>query len=233
MKDLSGKRAIVTGVSKGIGLEVARQLLEADVHVVGWSRTRPDLTHSNFHFLKVDVADFNSVDSAYKESRSLIGDDIHILVNNAGYGVAGAIDELDLDDWKGMFDVNVHGLMYCTRVVVPQMKKMDTGHIVNISSIAGLNPVKNMSGYAAAKHAVTGFGHSLFMELRDWGIKVTNVYPGSVKTNFFDDIDGMDAHDNMMRPEDVAKSVIDLLNTHPNYLPVDLEIRPLRPKGKQ
>ena len=78
-----------------------------------------------------------------------------------------------------------------------------------------------------------GFGHSLFMELRDWGIKVTNVYPGSVKTNFFDDIDGYDAHDNMMRPEDVAKSVIDLLNSHPNYLPVDLEIRPLRPKGKQ
>ncbi len=71
------------------------------------------------------------------------------------------------------------------------------------------------------------------MELRDWGIKVTNVYPGSIKTGFFDQIDSIAANDNMMRPEDVAKSVIDLLNTHPNYLPVDLELRPLRPKGKQ
>ncbi|WP_421876964.1 SDR family oxidoreductase [Marinoscillum sp.] len=233
MDNLKGKVAIVTGVSKGIGLEVAKQLLEAGVKVAGWSRSQPDLVHDDFYFIETNVADYDSVNSAYRETANRFGDDIHILVNNAGYGVAGAVDELDLEDWKGMFDVNVHGLMYCTRAVVPQMKKMDEGHIVNISSIAGLNPVKNMSGYAATKHAVTGFGHSLFMELRDWGIKVTNVYPGSVKTNFFDDIDGYDAHDNMMRPEDVAKSVIDLLNTHPNYLPVDLEIRPLRPKGKQ
>lgn len=233
MSQLKGKKAIVTGVSKGIGLHIALQLLEQGVKVAGWSRSQPDITHDDFHFVETDVADLDSVESAYKETASLIGEDIHFLINNAGYGVAGAIDELEIEDWKGMFDVNVHGLMYCTRAVVPQMKKMDQGHIVNISSIAGLNPVKNMSGYAATKHAVTGFGHSLFMELRDWGIKVTNVYPGSVKTHFFDDFDGIDAHDNMMRPEDVAKSVLDLLDSHPNLLPVDLELRPLRPKGKQ
>lgn len=233
MDNLTGKSAIVTGVSKGIGLEVAKQLLDAGVKVAGWSRSQPELSHDHFYFVETNVADYNSVSSAYNESVNQLGDDIHILVNNAGYGVAGAIDELEIEDWRGMFDVNVHGLMYCTRMVVPRMKKMDQGHIINISSIAGLNPVKNMSGYAATKHAVTGFGHSLFMELRDWGIKVTNIYPGSVKTSFFEDLDGMDAHDNMMRPEDVAKSVLDVLNTHPNYLPVDLEVRPLRPKGKQ
>lgn len=234
MDNLKGKQAIVTGVSKGIGLEVARQLVEAGVKVAGWSRSMPDFSHEGFRFVKADVADYQSVVSAHKQSKEFFGGgDAHILVNNAGYGVAGPVDELSIEDWKGMFDVNVHGLMYCTKMVVPAMKQMDQGHIVNISSIAGLNPVKNMSGYAATKHAVTGFGHSLFMELRDWGIKVTNVYPGSVRTHFFDDIAGTDAHDNMMRPEDVAKSVIDLLNTHPNYLPVDLEIRPLRPKGKQ
>lgn len=232
MNNLIGKSAIVTGVSKGIGLEVAKLLLESGVKVAGWSRSKPDLKHEEFHFIEVDVSEYESVNEAYDKSQELIGEDIHILINNAGYGVAGAIDELSIADWKGMFDVNVHGLMYCTKAVVPQMKKMDQGHIVNISSIAGLNPVRNMSGYAATKHAVTGFGHSLFMELREWGIKVSNVYPGSVRTNFFDEIDGMEAHDNMMRPQDVAQSVIDLLNTHPNYLPVDLEIRPLRPKGK-
>ncbi|WP_421890251.1 SDR family oxidoreductase [Marinoscillum sp.] len=233
MEHLKGKRAIVTGVSKGIGLEMARQLLDAGVEVAGWSRSQPELMHDHFHFIETDVADFNSVASAYRESVSRMGEEIHILINNAGYGVMGPVDELSVEDWKGMFDVNVHGLMYCTKMVVPQMKKMDQGHIVNISSIAGLNGVKNMSGYVATKHAVRGFGHSLMMELRDWGIKVTNVYPGSVKTAFFDEIESMQANDNMMRPEDVAKSVVDLLNTHPNYLPVDLELRPLRPKGKQ
>ncbi len=233
MDNLEGKVAIVTGASKGIGLEVARQLLASGLKVAGWSRTAPELQHDDFLFVATDVADYDSVQQAYGETTSRFGEDVHFLINNAGYGVAGAIDTLDVADWKGMFDVNVHGLMYCTKVVVPQMKKMDQGHIVNVSSIAGLNPVKNMSGYAATKHAVTGFGHSLFMELRDWGIKVTNVYPGSVKTHFFDEIDGYDAHDHMMRPEDVARSIGDVLNTHPNYLPVDLEIRPLRPKGKQ
>lgn len=232
MEFLKGRKAIVTGVSKGIGLEIVKQLLEAGVEVIGWGRTRPALTHTAFHFVSVDVADFSSVEAAYAQTQVLVGDEIHILVNNAGYGVFGAVDELSNEDWKGMFDVNVHGLMHCTKVVVPTMKKMDGGHIINISSIAGLNGVKNMSGYVATKHAVRGFSHSLMFELRDWGIKVTTVYPGSVKTSFFDDIAGMEANDNMMRPEDVAASVIDLLNSHPNYLPVDLEIRPLRPKGK-
>ena len=232
MEYLTNKCAIVTGASKGIGLAVTRQLLEAGVKVAGWSRTAPQLDHKNFQFVEVDVANFQSIEKGFEQSVKFLGDQIHILVNNAGYGVLGSVDELSLEDWKDMFDVNVHGLMYCTRVVVPQMKKMDQGHIVNISSIAGLNPVKNMSGYAATKHAVTGFGHSLFMELRDWGIKVTNIYPGSTSSNFFDEINGYEVNDNMMRPEDVAKSILDLLNTHGNYLPVDLEIRPLRPKGK-
>lgn len=232
MEFLKGKKAIITGVSKGIGLEIVKGLIEAEVEVVGWGRTKPDIAHAKFHFVPTDVTDYTSVEEAYAKTVELVGKEIHILVNNAGYGVFGAVDELSVEDWKGMFDVNVHGLMYCTKVVVPGMKALDEGHIVNISSIAGLNGVKNMSGYVATKHAVRGFSHSLMFELRDWGIKVTSVYPGSVKTNFFDDIQGVDAHDHMMRPEDVAKSVVDLLNSHPNYLPVDLEIRPLRPKGK-
>jgi len=229
MKD---KCAIVTGGSKGIGLETAKLLIEKGVKVAGWSRSAPKLEHDNFTFVETDISDLEQVKNAYSKSVEFLGADIHFLVNNAGFGVVGAIDEIAIEDWKAMFDVNVHGLMYCTKMVVPQMKKMDQGHIVNVSSIAGLNPVKNMSGYAATKHAVTGIGHSLFMELRDWGIKVTNVYPGSVKTSFFEQIEEVEANENMMRPEDVAKSIVEILDTHPNYLPVDLEIRPLRPKGK-
>ena len=77
---------------------------------------------------------------------------------------------------------------------------------------------------------MTGISHSMYMELRDFGIKVTCIYPGSVNTNFFDAIDPVTANENMMRPEDIASSIIHCLQTHPNYLPVDLEVRPLRPK---
>ncbi|MFY0599084.1 MAG: SDR family NAD(P)-dependent oxidoreductase [Cyclobacteriaceae bacterium] len=229
---LKGKNAIVTGVSKGIGLETVNQLLDAGVKVAGWSRNEPDIDHVNFSFVKVDVSDWNQVQKAHAESVSFLGDDIHILINNAGFGIMGSIEKLKIEDWKSMFDVNVHGLMYCTKMVVPAMKRMDQGHIINVSSIAGLNGVKNLSGYVATKHAVTGFGHSLMMELRDWGIKVTTVYPGSVQTNFFDNIEAMNANDNMMRASDIGKAILDLLNTHPNLLPADLELRPLRPNGK-
>lgn len=229
---LDGKSAIVTGVSKGIGLETVKLLLANGVKVAGWSRQQPDLEHANFKFIKADVSDWQQVQDAHAASVAFLGEDIHILVNNAGYGVIGAIDEFEIEDWKGMFDVNVHGLMYCTKTVVAAMKRMDQGHIINVSSIAGLNGLKNMSGYVATKHAVRGFSHSLMMELRDWGIKVTTVYPGSVQTNFFDKIDQIEANDNMMRPQDIGQAIIDLLNTHPNLLPADLELRPLRPKGK-
>lgn len=229
---LKGKNAIVTGVSKGIGLETVKILVNEGVTVAGWSRNKPDFTHEHFHFIKTDVSKWDQVQAAYHQSVEALGEDIHFLINNAGYGVPGTIDEIDVEDWKGMFDVNVHGLMYCIKMAVPAMKRMDEGHIINVSSIAGLNGIKGMSGYAATKHAVTGIGHSLMMELRDFGIKVSNVYPGSVNTNFFDDIDAIQANENMMRPQDVARSIVEILDTHPNFLTVDIELRPLRPKGK-
>lgn len=112
------------------------------------------------------------------------------------------------------------------------MKQMDEGHIINVASIAGLNGLASMSGYCGTKHAVRGISHSLYMELREFGIKVSTIYPGSVQTNFFDDIEGVQAHENMMRPEDVALTMVQTIETHPNYFVADIECRPLRPKGK-
>lgn len=229
---LKGKNAIVTGVSKGIGLEITKLLVRNDVKVAGWSRTQPDFEHPNFTFVKADVGQAASVSEAYEATVRALGQDIHFLINNAGYGTFGPFEEMSDEDWQGMFDTNVHGIFYVTKKVVPQMKVLDFGHIINIGSIAGRNPVKHGVGYAATKHAVTGISHSLYMELRDFGIKVSCVYPGSVSTNFFDQVDNFQPSPNMMTPEDIAKSVVDLLDTSGNYLPVDLEVRPLRPKGK-
>jgi len=228
--NLKNEIAIVTGSSKGIGLAIVEQLLSLGVRVAGWSRSGNDLEHDNYLFVQTDVSDSNSVDKAYLHTVAKFGNQISILVNNAGLGHYGLMEDMPFDQWKQMFDINVHGIFFCSNAVIPKMKEMDKGHIVNISSIAGKNPVKGMVGYCGSKHAVTGISHSMYMELREFGIKVTCIYPGSVNTNFFDQIDMVDANDNMMRAEDVASSIVHCLQSHPNYLPVDLEIRPLRPK---
>ena len=227
---IKGRVAIVTGASKGIGLEVVKQLLKAEVKVAGWSRTDNGFSDPNYLFISTDVSNQESVAHAYTQTKEMLGEDIDILINNAGLGHYGNMDEMPFEQWKEMFDINVHGIYFCSNSVLPRMKALDRGHIINIGSIAGKNPVKGMVGYAGSKHAVTGMSHSMYMELRDFGIKVTCIYPGSVNTNFFDAIDPVTANENMMRPEDIASSIIHCLETHPNYLPVDLEVRPLRPK---
>ncbi|MBS9523965.1 SDR family NAD(P)-dependent oxidoreductase [Litoribacter ruber] len=231
--EIEGKLAIVTGVSKGIGYQVVTQLLEKGVKVAGWGRSHPDLYHDNFTFFPCDVSRESSVEEAYKSTKEKYGKEIHILINNAGYGQASPIDEMKSEDWEKMFQTNVHGIYYATKRIVPHMKKMEEGHVVNISSIAGLNGLANFSAYCATKHAVRGISHSLYMELRDFGIKVSTIYPGSTQTQFFDDIDGMESSENMMRPEDVATTIVQMLETHPNFFIADVECRPLQPKGKK
>lgn len=229
--NLKGKVAIVTGVSKGIGLETVKQLLAAGAYVAGWGRTAPAIEHDNFHFVATDVSDWENVQASYQTTLEKLGKPA-VLVNNAGMGHQGLIHEMPVEEWREMFDINVHGLFYCIKVAVPAMIELGEAHVINISSIAGTLGVKSMSGYVGTKHAVRGIGHSIFQELRDYGIKVTTIYPGSVNTNFFDKIEFADANDNMMRPEDVATSVVQCLETHENYHVVDLEVRPLWPKGK-
>ncbi|MFT2008752.1 SDR family oxidoreductase [Pontibacter sp. 13R65] len=230
---IKGKVAVVTGVSNGIGLATVKALLEEGVKVAGWGRTAPDLTHSNFHFFSCDVRKPEAVQEAYDKTLHKLKGPVSILVNNAGLGLQANLDEQSLEDWHTMFDTNVHGLFYCTRQVLPGMKQQEEGHIINISSIAGKNPVPGMVGYAATKHAVTGISHSLFMEVRDFGIKVTCLYPGSTSTRFFYNIENSPASPNMMRPEDIASTIVHVLASHPNYHHVDIEVRPLMPKGKQ
>jgi len=183
---LENKIAVVTGVSKGIGLETAKALLNAGAKVCGWSRSKPALDHENFLFIETDVSNPQSVAKSFEESVGHFGDKIQVLINNAGLGFFGPLEETSTEEWQMMFETNVHAIFYSSKLVIPKMRELDEGHIINIGSIAGLNPVKNMVGYAATKHAVTGISHSMYQELREFGIKVTCIYPGSVKTNFFD-----------------------------------------------
>ena len=227
---LKGKVAIVTGSSSGIGKATVTALLNKGVLVAGWSRSQNSIENSNYLYCKTDISDPDSVGLSFAETKEKFGT-IDFLINNAGIGFVSDFEKLPDDRWHRMFDVNVHGLYYCSKIVIPDMKKQGSGYIINVGSIAGTTAVKNMVGYAATKHAVTGISHSLFMELREFGIKVSCVYPGSVKTNFFDKIESIKAHENMMQPEDIAGSIIHLLESSPNYHMVDIEMRPLKPKG--
>ncbi|SIR43260.1 SDR family oxidoreductase [Pontibacter lucknowensis] len=230
---LENKIAVVTGVSRGIGLAAVHALLEQGAKVAGWGRTNPDVQHEHFEFVECDVRRADSVQMAYKHTVEHFGGHISVLINNAGLGRSATLEDQDLEEWHLMFDTNVHGLFYCTRLVVPGMKEMGEGHIINISSIAGTTGIEQMSAYCATKHAVRGISHSLYKEVRDYGVKVTCIYPGSVQTNFFDNIDSVTVNDNMMRPEDIASTIVHCLESHANYHHVDIEVRPLMPKGRK
>lgn len=225
--DLTGKLAVVTGASKGIGLATARALLDAGMYVAGWSRSKPEINHPNFYAVSCDVRSFDSVQEAHVATVNQYKMPVSVLINNAGLGVQASLENLELADWDKMMQTNVSGLFYCTKLVVAGMKQQQGGHIINISSIAGTTGIENMSGYCASKFAVRGLSQSWFKELRPFGIKVTCIYPGSVDTHFFDDIPGMQNQRVMMRPEDIASTIMHCLQAPPHYHYVDIEVRPL------
>ncbi|MDB5263048.1 MAG: hypothetical protein JWQ14_2329 [Adhaeribacter sp.] len=230
--NLENKLAVVTGVSSGIGLATAEFLLEKGAIVAGWGRRSGPINHPNFFFTEVDVRKQEAVERAHLATIQQAGKEVSVLVNNAGLGKQGLLEDISVEDWHLMFDTNVNGLYYCTRAVLPAMKQQQEGHMVNIASLAGLTGSEKLTGYCATKFAVRGFSQALFKEVRDFGIKVTCIYPGSVNTNFFGDFENATAPENMMQPADIASTILHVLQSPPNYHHVDIEVRPLQPKGK-
>jgi NADP-dependent 3-hydroxy acid dehydrogenase YdfG len=229
--ELNNKVAVITGVSKGIGHALCRQLLAKGMQVFGLGRTNaPGIVDENFHFISCDVQSSESVKLAFEAIYKEVNE-IHVLVNNAGLGYFGYLEDVPEHEWHEMFNTNIHGMFYCLKQVLPQMKKSHYGHIINIASTAALEGMPMVSAYCATKWAVKGLSESLFREVRDFQIKVTCVYPGSTKTDFFRNSPGIKPHDYMLMPEDVALMMIQALEMPDNFHTVNLEIRPLQPKG--
>ena len=228
--NLAGKIAVITGVSKGIGLAVANALLQKQCIVYGLGRSNADINHPDFHFIRTDVRHAEEVRNAIKQITSE-QPRIDILINNAGLGYFGFLDDISDEQWHEMFETNVDGMFYCCKAVLPHMKKNQYGHIINIASTAALEGMPQVSAYCATKWAVKGLSESLFREVRDHKIKVTCVYPGSTKTDFFRNSPGIQPHDYMLMPEDIALMLVQALEMPDNFHTVNLEIRPLQPKG--
>jgi len=179
----------VTGASKGLGLTLVKKLLSIGHNVAATSRNLSDLSkavgeYENFLPLAVNLISEESVESAISQTISKFGQ-LDIVVNNAGYGMLGALEELSDKEARENFDVNVFGSLNVIRKALPQMRKQQSGHIFNISSIGGFSG--NFPGfgiYCATKFAVAGFTESLAAEAKSLGIKATIVEPGYFRTEF-------------------------------------------------
>ncbi len=228
---IDNKVAVVTGVSKGIGFEVVKQLLEKGAKVFGLGRNNNDLINENYCFIKCDVQNYEEVCDAFSKIFSLTNSKIDILVNNAGLGYFGFLEQTSVDEWRQMMNTNVDAIFYCCKNALPSMKKNEHGHIINIASIAALEGYPQASAYCSSKWAVKGLSEALFREVRDFKIKVTCIYPGSTKTDFFKNSPNIQAHDFMLMPQDVAITIVQAIEMPENFHTVNLEIRPLQPKG--
>ena len=154
-----------------------------------------------------------------------------ILINNAGLGYFDNVEDLALEKFEQMMQVNVSGVFYLTRHITPLMKANPvTCHIINIASVAALMGNPTISVYNATKYALRGFSDALFKELRYDGIKVSCFFPGSIATRFFDKIDEIDVHDGMMHPDEIAETLLFVLERSDNFLISELTMRPLQPK---
>ena len=190
--DVTGRTAAVTGGAMGIGLAVARRLAAGGARIALWDRDAAALAAAraalggDTQVFPLDVADAAAVERVAQATAAALGG-IDVLVCSAGItGPNVPLADYPVDEWKRVFDVNVHGVFLCNRAVVPLMQKKDYGRIVNIASVAGKEGNPNASAYSASKAAVIGLTKSLGKELAKTGIRVNCVTPAAVRTAIFD-----------------------------------------------
>lgn len=229
---LKNRLVIITGASSGIGEQMAYKVAESGGSLILLARRMERLKeiaeriqtkyHASCDIKSLDIRDLTSVRKTFEEILSE-HEQIDVLVNNAGVGVFRSFEEASLEEMEWMFEVNVYGLMACTKYVLPRMLDQRSGHIINIASQAGKLGTPKSSFYAATKHAVLGFTNSLRLEVADRGIYVTAVNPGPIQTPFFETADTSGKYVQnvekwMLAPDDVAEKVVRLMMTNKREL---------------
>jgi 3-oxoacyl-[acyl-carrier protein] reductase len=240
MSSLTGKVALVTGGSRGIGLATARALLTQGASVVITGTNEGNLqsaaaeleknaASSRVLTLTASVRNYTEVEAAFSRVVSHFGG-LDILINNAGVGVFRSVTDMTVDEWHTILDTNVSGVFYCCHAALPHLRNRGGGWIINISSLASKNPFVNGAAYCASKSALNAFSETLMQEVRHDGIRVAYVLPGSVNTGF----GGLSNTKSewALQPDDVAEVIVDLLGHAPRSLPSRVEIRPAQPPRK-
>jgi 3-oxoacyl-[acyl-carrier protein] reductase len=230
---LTGQVAVVTGAGRGIGAAIAAGLAELGARAVLCGRSREPLETTaaaiqnrggQSAVMECDVADLHSVE-ALAERVERTFSKVNILVNNAGIGGSGGpLHQLPPEVWDQVINTNLRGAYYCIRSFAPLMIRSQGGHIINISSIAGKNPLPNGAAYAASKWGLNGLSYSVAEELRGHNIRVSVICPGSTETELSPHA-GKDPK-KMLQPDDIAYTVAMLVTQAPQSFVSEILLRP-------
>ncbi len=238
MVDLSGKVVAVTGGGTGIGAGIARVLSEAGCRVtIGGRREEPLQALANtvksMHSMRchvIDIAQPDSIEAFFTDVRSNVGE-VDILVNSAGINIQNrTMAAMEPDDWDRVLNINASGAYRCMHQVLPAMRKRQDGLIINISSVAGKRAI-TLGGvvYCASKFAMTALGTAISNEVRDEGVRITNVYPGEVNTPILDNRPtpvSQEHKDSILQPEDIASVVLSICHLPPRANVPEIVIKP-------
>jgi NAD(P)-dependent dehydrogenase (short-subunit alcohol dehydrogenase family) len=230
-RDLDGHVIIVTGASRGIGRAVAHDLAGAGARIVCVARSRDDLARTadaiggdRAVIVPGDVSEEATAASAVNQALAW-GGRLDAVVNNAGVGWSGATQDMPPKEWRRVMETNLTGAFLFTRAALPPMLARQRGHIVNIASGAGRLGMAGSAAYSASKFGLIGFTEAVGLEVRNRGIKVSVIEPGSVQTAFSPDASRREW---ALRPEDVARVVHAVLATDPNVWVREAFVTPLR-----
>jgi NAD(P)-dependent dehydrogenase (short-subunit alcohol dehydrogenase family) len=229
--------ALITGGTKGIGLGIAESLLQQDMKVAITGRSQSGVEKALAELKKVGKGELLGIVSDVRDAgsqRDAVGQIVQkwgrldVLVANAGLGYFGSIEQLTDEQWHETIDTNLTGVFYSVKACVPELKKTK-GFIITIASLAGTNFFAGGSAYNASKFGLVGFTQAIMLDLRNSGIRVSTIMPGSVAT-YFNNHQPAESDKWKIQPEDIGELVVDLIKMNPRTLPSKIEVRPSIPK---
>lgn len=239
MEKLQNKTALITGGTKGIGYGIAAAMLAEGMNVAITSRSQEAADEAATELNKIGsgraigvAADVRSMESQTEAVNKTVAEfgGLDILIANAGVGHFATIEDLTVEDWNATIDTNLTGVFYSVKAATEAIKKSE-GYIITIASLAGTNFFAKGAAYNASKFGLVGFSQAIMLDLREYGVKVTTIMPGSVATHFA----GHTPNDKdawKIQPEDLGQMTIDLLKMNPRTLPSKVEVRPAMPSKK-
>jgi len=226
----------VTGASRGIGRSIAEALVRSGAAVAICGRSAEGVHQavqemaeqmgSRVTGMAADVGRPEEVEALFRFADQSLGG-LDILVNNAGVGVFRPVADLSLEEWRQTIETNLSGAFYCCREAMPRFRQRGGGFVINISSLAGKNPIAGGAAYNASKFGLNGFSEAMMLDHRYEGVRVCYVMPGSVDTEFGGHARGRDW---MIAPEDIAEVVLAVLRMPERTLISRVEIRPAKPR---
>jgi NAD(P)-dependent dehydrogenase (short-subunit alcohol dehydrogenase family) len=237
MNDLSGRVALVTGGTKGIGRAISEALVKAGCHVAVSARTADDVNRAEGDLAALgggealgivcDVREPAACTDLVKATLERWGR-LDVLVNNAGLGVFKPIQEMSVEEFQSQIETNLGGVFYCSKAAIPHLSAGQDGWIINIGSLAGRNAFARGTAYNASKFGLRGLSEAMMLDLRYDGIRVSTIMPGSVNTAFGGIEPGPEGAWKL-QGDDIARAVLDLLRYPGNALASKIEMRPSQP----